>query len=151
MFEEKNQLNTPQGKPSKTKPVLGKWLWFFVFCSYKSTCVVWVWVHQDSFPTGTVQVSCLVSPYGAHCDILNRLRVLLEASLLVAGPPGLEPGTAVLETAVLPLNYGPSECTIAEKNATLNGVTHTSSGSGLFLHLFIHYMFFKCRIVFFEL
>ncbi len=24
-----------------------------------------------------------------------------------AGPPGLEPGTAVLETAVLPLNYRP--------------------------------------------
>ncbi len=37
----------------------------------------------------------------------------------MAGPPGLEPGTSVLETEILPLNYGPVKNTIPCKNAIL--------------------------------
>lgn len=37
----------------------------------------------------------------------NKALGFVRYKSLGAGPPGLEPGTVVLETTVLPLNYGP--------------------------------------------
>ena len=45
-----------------------------------------------------------------HLNSAARLRLSSPEKLSVnnyAGPPGLEPGTSVLETEILPLNYRP--------------------------------------------
>jgi hypothetical protein len=49
--------------------------------------------------------------------IFNRFGALIHFQS--AGPPGLEPGTAVLETAVLPLNYRPLEHSLRTFGRTL--------------------------------
>ena len=75
---------------------------------------------------------------------------------MLAGPPGLEPGTSVLETEILPLNYGPKlYSAIRHKYNTKNRYTPElcilSRGQSLFLNLFVDDMLTQCRVVLIEL
>ncbi len=71
------------------------------------------------------------------------MRILRSNILSTAGPPGLEPGTAVLETAVLPLNYRPTVGTIArmktgENRAPRSGARYdTNMRSRIFFFSFL--------------